>query len=246
MIGVFALVLSLAQAVAIPPMPSAYVTDTAGAMSSGARARIDGELRGYYDATGNRVFVWVGQTTGDTPLEDWTIRAAEKWRPGTKQKDNGAILFVFMRDRKVRIEVGYGLENALTDAQSSRIIRDTILPRMRRGQVDAAIQGGVDQMLVAITPAYAQKIGNAAAENPSGARDAVAILIVLLILFGLFGLVIASLVSRKARNAWYWGGAGGYSGGGWSSHGGGFSGGGGGFSGGFGGGFGGGGASGGW
>lgn len=245
MLHTLALALSLAQTVAIPPMPTTYVTDTAAALSSGTRARIDDRLRTYYDATGNRVFVWIGQTTGDTPLEDWTVRAAEKWRPGTKQKDNGAILFAFMRDRKVRIEVGYGLESVLTDAQASRIIRETIVPKMRAGDADGAIESGVNRMLVTITPSYKEKLGGAEpAQASNGVADAVGLLIVALVLFGLFGLFVAAAFFRAPwrRGIWYWGGGG--PSGGWSS--GGFSGGGGGFSGGFGGGFGGGGASGGW
>jgi uncharacterized protein len=247
MLHMLALIVSIATSIAIPPMPTSYVTDEASALSSGAQQKIERELRSYYDATGNRVFVYIGQTTGDTPLEDWTIHAAEKWRPGTKKKDNGAILFVFMRDHKVRIEVGYGLESSLTDAESSRIIRDAIRPRMRANDVDGAIQGGVDQMLVTITPSYKDRIGHAVpAETTSdsnSAANAIALALIVLVFFGVLGLIFyLSAKSGRRGGAWYWGG----SGAGWSSGGGSWGGGGGGFSGGFGGGFGGGGASGGW
>jgi uncharacterized protein len=244
--------LVLAAAVAVPPVPADYVTDNAHALSASAAASIRQELRSYYDATGNRILVYVDQTTGDTPLEDWTVDAAEKWKIRAGQdkngKDNAAVLFAFMQDHKVRIEVGYGLEDKLTDADSSRIIRDTIVPKMRAGDVDGAIQGGVDGMVLTITPSFKEKIGHQVAQpaQENDASDMVAFLIIALIFFGILMFLISAMFSRRTRTGWLWGstagGFGGWSGG--SSGGGGFSGGmGGGFSG---AGFGGGGASGSW
>ncbi len=153
--------LVLAAAIAIPPRPKDFVTDNAAALSSGAVSSVSSELKSYYDATGNTVFVWIGQSTGDQPLEEWTVDAATKWKIGSKGKDNGAVLFLFMKDRKIRIEVGYGLEGSLPDASASEIVRNTIAPKMRAGDVDGAVQSGVDAMLVTITPSYAQKLGRA-------------------------------------------------------------------------------------
>lgn len=237
--------LVLAAAIAVPARPSDYVTDNAGALGAATAQSLRTELRSYEQSTGHHVIVWIGQSTGDVPLEDWTIHAAEQWKVGRKGADDGAILFLFMRDRKVRIEVGYGLESVLPDASASMIIRDTIVPKMRAGNVDGAVQSGVDRMLVTITPSYVSKIGRTVEQPESGTPrgDAAALAIILLIFFGMIGLLVFSLISRKWRNIWYGsGGSGsGWSGGGWSGGGGG-----GGFSGSFGGGFGGGGASGGW
>jgi uncharacterized protein len=246
--------LALAAAVAIPPVPSDYVTDNAHVLGTNAADSIRRELQSYYDASGNRIIVYIAQTTGDTPLEDWTVDAAEKWKiragKNTSAKDNAAVLFAFMQDRKVRIEVGYGLEPALTDADSSRIIRESIVPKMRAGDVDGAIQAGVDRMVLTITPSFKEKIGHQVAQSSQGegTSTAVAFLIIGLIFFGILMLLLGSMFNRRSRSAWYWGaGAGSGWGGGWSSGGGGggFSGGGigGGFSG---AGFGGGGASGSW
>ncbi|HKU67521.1 MAG TPA: TPM domain-containing protein [Candidatus Baltobacteraceae bacterium] len=245
--------LALAAAVAVPPVPADYVTDKAHALSAGAADSIRRELRSYYDATGNRIIVYLAETTGDTPLEDWTVDAAEKWKIRTGKdksaKDNAAVLFAFMQDRKVRIEVGYGLEPSLTDADSSRIIQETIVPKMRTGDVDGAIQSGVDRMVLTITPLFKEKIGHEVAQPSAddGTSTAIAFLIIALIFIALLVLFVGSLFNRRWRSAWYWGaGTGGWGGGGWSSGGGGgFSGGGigGGFSG---AGFGGGGASGSW
>jgi len=232
--------LVLAAAVAIPPRPSDYVTDNAAALSTNAAQQIRTELQTYEQSTKHHVIVWIGQSTGDTPLEDWTIRAAEQWKVGRKGVDDGAILFIFMRDRKVRIEVGYGLESALTDAQAGEIIRNTIVPKMRAGNIDGAVQGGVDAMLLTITPSFAAQIQHPLSASSESSNSSVSPVFAFVLITFILILVLISIrsVQRKGRRgAWYWGG---YSGGGWSGGGGG------GFSGSFGGGFGGGGASGGW
>lgn len=242
--ALFALLFML---VAIPPTPHAYVTDNVHALSPQANAQITRELTEYEQSTGHRVIVWIGDTTGDTSLEDWTIRAAEQWKIFKKKgRDDGAILFVFMKDHKVRIEVGYGLESTLTDAASSGIIRHAIVPKMRSGDVDGAIRDGIDRMLLTITPSYAGKIDHPVtnAGTPDRLSDVIAFLILLGIFIGAFIVIGAATSKRRGRKGWISGS--GYSP--WIGSFGGFSGGssGGGFGGGFSGGFGGGGASGGW
>lgn len=238
--------LLLAAALTAPPRPTEYVTDNANALSASTVANLDSELQTYEGATGHRVIVWIGQTTGDVPLENWTIKAAETWKIGRKGKDDGVVLFLFMADHKARIEVGYGLEPVLTDAQSFRIINDTIRPKMRAADPDGAVQDGVDQILLTITPSFKDKIEHAvtspsdnSGELPGGAIGSIILFILIL------GLLIFLARMRRGRGGagmWILGSA---LGGGWGgSGGGGFGGGLGG--GGFGGGFGGGGASGGW
>ena len=139
----------------VPPTPDRYVTDNANALSSDASSSIENELKAYEHATGHQVIVWIGDTTGDVPLETWTTDTAHQWRIGRRGKDDGAILFLFMKDHHIRIEVGYGLESSLTDADSSRIINDIIRPKMRAGDTDGAVSAGVAAMLKTITPAYA-------------------------------------------------------------------------------------------
>jgi uncharacterized protein len=139
----------------VPPTPNHYVTDNAGALSSGARAALEGELQAYERSTGHQVIVWIGQTTGNVPLEQWTVEAAHQWKIGRRGHDDGAVLFLFMHDHQVRIEVGYGLEGSLTDADSHRIIDNDIVPKMKSGNVDGAVSGGVAAMLTTITPSYA-------------------------------------------------------------------------------------------
>jgi uncharacterized protein len=138
-----------------PPTPNHYVVDTASALDDATTTAIEAELRAFEKGTGHQVVVYIGQTTGDVPLESYTAQTAHAWRIGRKGKDDGAILFLFMQDRKVRIEVGYGLEGSLTDAAAEGIIRDEIVPRMRSGDVNAAVTAGVAKMLAAIDPTFA-------------------------------------------------------------------------------------------
>lgn len=250
--------------IATPPTPNHYVTDESGALSATARSSLENELRAYEAATGHQVIVWIGKTTGGVPLETWTTQTADRWKIGHRGHDDGAILFLFMDDRKIRIEVGYGLESSLTDAQAHQIIEDDVTPHMRSGNVDAAVSSGVAAMLTTITPAYK---GVTPPPAPPSTTISGAPAIFLIVLFGLFFAFVVFMIvmqivgmirygylvmregSKRAqsdmRRTWFWG-TGGFLGGSSSSFGGdggGF--GGGGFSAG-GGGFGGGGASGGW
>lgn len=238
----------------IPPTPDHYVTDNAGALSEATRSSLENELQAYEQATGHQVIVWIAQSTGDVPLETFTTETADRWKIGRHGKDDGAVLFVFMKDRKVRIEVGYGLEGSLTDADSYRIIQGAILPKMRSGDVDSAVSAGVAGMLTTITPSYKGVEAPKYSTHDSGSLSTfwiwAAILLFVLILhiirtiwYGWLVMSEGGLAAKRDMRRGFWGGAfiGSMSGGG--SGGGGF--GGGGFSAG-GGGFGGGGASGGW
>lgn len=226
----------------VPPVPTHYVTDGGAALGAGERTKLETTLRKYEKATGNQVIVYIGDTTGDVPLEDWTATTADTWKIGQKKLDNGAVLFLFTKDKRVRIEVGYGLESALTDADSKRIIDTQIVPRMKAGDIDDAIGDGVSGMIHTISPSYAipppSHPPEETGDSSSGADDPT---FWFSFIFIAFIFVYAFFFQRGKRGkGGYWSG-GGFLGG---SSGGGF-GGGGGFSAG-GGGFGGGGASGGW
>ena len=248
---IFALI--LAAAMAAPPAPTTFVTDNAHALSADTVKVLEAELRDFQAKTGDQVLLYIDQTTGNEPLETWTVNAAQAWRVGKKGKDNGAVLFVFMHDHKLRIEVGYGLEGALTDAESANIIRTTISPEMKRGDVDGALTDGIAAILTTIEPGFAT--ATAAPQSNAGDDGTGAVVVFLVLALVVAGLIFATVltIARRGKkhgdwlDAWMFGSAagGGYSSS--SSHawggggGGGFSG----FSGG-GGSFGGGGASGGW
>ena len=126
------------------------MTDGAAFLSDGARRSLDAELEDYQRRTGHHLLVWIGRTTDGVPVEDFAVRAFEAWRVGRKGVDDGLVLFVFPEDRKVRIEVGYGLEGQVPDAIASRIIREEIVPRIRAGDRDGAILAGVAGLVGAI------------------------------------------------------------------------------------------------
>ncbi|MBI3616393.1 MAG: TPM domain-containing protein [Candidatus Omnitrophica bacterium] len=138
----------------IPKRPEGYVSDYAKLLSGSARARLEQALRDFEDRTGNQVLVAVFPRLEGNALEDYSIRLAEAWKPGQKGKDNGVILLVFKEDRKVRIEVGYGLEGVLTDALCKGIIENEMVPRFRAGDYDGGIERGVTAILSAAQGEY--------------------------------------------------------------------------------------------
>jgi uncharacterized protein len=214
-----ALVLLIAQAsrahaaeTPIPPSPTRWVTDTASVLTPATRDALDERLAAYNRATGHQVIVWTGTTTGDAPLEDWTIRAFTAWHVGRKKLDDGLALFVFTQDRKARIEVGYGLEGIVTDATASSIIRNQIAPRMKAGDPDGAITAGVSSLLAVIGGEQGAQAGQTP-EPIESSSDTGTFPFWILILF----VIIFIIAVRKARHGGYYTiGSGGWSsGGGW-------------------------------
>ena len=147
-------------------------------------------------------------------LEDYTLRVAEAWKPGLKKSDNGAILFIFVEDHRMRIEVGYGLEGALPDSLAKRITSEQIVPRFRNGDYDGGVLAGVQGILQATRGEYKGTGRTPGGKNQSGN-------FVFLLFFGAF-LLIFIMGRRRGR---VYGGRGAYWGGGWYGGGGGWSGG---------------------
>jgi uncharacterized protein len=231
----------------IPAAPDRYVTDRAGVFSPDRAEALNSRLEQFERETSDQILVWIDRRIleGFT-LEDFTVRAAQKWRVGQKGKDNGVVLFVFVEDHRMRIEVGYGLEGILPDITARRIQEEEILPRFKSGDYAGGIEAGTAAIMAAIKGEY-KGTGSTTAERSgrrgrSGSTDGC---LLALFIFIFFVLPILSRVFRVGRTyggGWWSGG--GWGGGGWGGGGGGgFSGGG--FSGG-GGGFGGGGSSGSW
>jgi uncharacterized protein len=176
-----------AQQVPIPPVPTQWVTDNADFLSSETRTALDQKLETYERTTGHQVIVWIGDTTGDAALEDWTIRTFEKWRVGRKGLDDGTVLFIFAKDRKIRIDVGYGLESVLPDATASEIIRNQITPRLRAGDKDGAVTAGVDSILAALSG----QSQNAQSTSAATSDVVVAVGVVVFFLIIIFILIVS-------------------------------------------------------
>ena len=232
----------------IPPPPDHRINDYAGALSADERTRLEDKLRSRERESSNQIVVALFRSLQGESLEDYSIRLAQAWRVGQKSLDNGVIFLVFVEDRKMRLEVGYGLEPTLTDALSSQILRQVVAPRFREGKLADGIAAGLDAIQQAIAGTY-KAAPQSQAARPRG-WNPVQLMLLLLVVSGIFSIVIPALYgSHIRRQGWTgsrrgWGGPIIFTGGGWGSGGGG--GGGGGDFGGGGGSFGGGGASGDW
>jgi uncharacterized protein len=227
---------------AVPPAPTRFVTDKAGALSPGTAASLEQRLESFEKETSNQFLVYTERVVPEgTTLDEYTVACAQAWKAGQTQRKNGMILFVFPESRKVRLEVGYGLEGAMPDALAIRILDEQVLPRFRSGDYDGGISAGVDAAIAATKGEY-KGTGRTQGRNRAGRLP---FPLFLLLGFLFFFVIIPALLGRGRGYSYInrggWGGGG--FGGGFGGFGGG--GGGGGFSGG-GGSFGGGGASGGW
>jgi len=127
------------------PLLKERVTDLAGVLTAEQISVLDSKLRDLESTDSTQLAVLIIPSLEGESLEDYSMRVVEAWKLGQKAHDNGALLFVSLRDRKIRIEVGYGLESVLTDARSSQIIRNDISPRFREsdfyGGIDAGLTG---------------------------------------------------------------------------------------------------------
>ena len=248
LIVIVAALAAQALALPVPSAPTQWVTDAGNILSADQQQQLNDKLRAFEQRTGNQFIIYTFPSLEDESLEDFTIRAAEKWKVGNKKYDNGLILFVFVKERKLRIEVGYGLEPVVTDAFSSRVIREFITPEFRKGDYAGGLNAAADALMAQIQhkepPVPPVRQRSAGGQTQVGGSIAGLIFFIIVLIF------IASLVtrSRPGCSGCFWpllfmGAGRTFGGGGWGGGrgGGGF----GGFSGG-GGGFGGGGASGGW
>jgi uncharacterized protein len=146
--------------VAVPPL-SGRVVDQTGTLSSDDIASLTQKLKGLELRKGSQIAVLIVPTTEPEAIEQYSIRVAEAWKIGRKKIDDGALLVIAKDDRKLRIEVGYGLEGALNDATAKRIIDEIITPKFKSGDFAGGISAGIDRMIGVIDgeplPAPAQR-----------------------------------------------------------------------------------------
>lgn len=138
---------SMAQEFQPVPALNTRVTDLTGTLSAADSARIEANLAAFENAKGAQVAVLIVGTTQPEEIEQYGIRVVEQWKLGRGKVDDGALLLVAKDDRRLRIEVGYGLEGVLTDANSRRIIDEIITPRFRAGDFAGGIEQGTQQMM---------------------------------------------------------------------------------------------------
>jgi uncharacterized protein len=128
-----------ALALEVPPAGQ-RVLDRAGLLSPATVADLERELASYETRTGHQLAVLVIPSLEDEALEDYSLRVAEAWKLGSAQRDDGLLLLIAVGDRRARIEVGHGLEGAVTDAFSARLIRDTLGPALAAGRADDGVR----------------------------------------------------------------------------------------------------------
>ncbi len=194
LLPVFALcwgVVAVAQ-VPVPPMGS-RVTDQTGTLTDQQKSALERTLRAFEARKGSQVAVLIVPSTAPETIEQYALRVAEQWKPGRKNVDDGALLVVAKDDRTLRIEVGYGLEGALTDADSKRIISEIIVPRFRQGDFYGGIAAGVDRILRVID---GEPLPKPEERRPVGMRGIGSLLPVMMILALVAGGVLHTVLGR--------------------------------------------------
>jgi uncharacterized protein len=208
----------------IPPKPDRYFNDYAGVVSKSAAQRFNEELAQFERETSDQVVVAIfPKMQSDSDIADYTQRVAQAWGVGQKERRNGVVLFVFVQDRKMFIQVGYGLEGALPDITAFDITEYKMKPRFRNGDYEGGIAIGIDSIFKAIRGEY-KGSGNTVAERNRRGGGAPSFLFFIIFFVAL--IVISRIMrrlggygysSRRGGPIFFPGGGGG----GWSSGGGG-------------------------
>jgi uncharacterized protein len=195
LVGTLWLVTAAVAAEVIPAAPPDHFNDYASLVNRQVAARLENTLTEFERTTSNQILVVIyPHMESDSSIEDYTVRVAQSWRVGQKGKKNGAVLFIFSQDRKLYIQVGYGLEGALPDARCKQIIENEITPHFRAGDFSGGVAAGVDAMIAAARGEYTGSGRLVADQNGSSSRGPGAGMIFAAILVI---IVISSLRRRR-------------------------------------------------
>lgn len=219
------------------PQLTGRVVDDAGILSSDTQQRLTALLAEHEQQTGNQVVVVTLKSLEGTSIEDYGYQLGRAWGIGKKGKDNGVLVIVAPNEHKTRIEVGYGLEGTLTDAQSALIIQDVMLPFFRKGDYDSGVLAGTVDVLRALggKPSNIESIPQPPEQEQSQHGGGIPIIFIIIVLWVVFGRFFWPLLflGGIGRGGWGggfggggFGGSGGFGGGGFSGGGGSFGGGG--------------------
>ena len=218
----------------MPPAPTARLNDYANLLTAAERARLEALLIDRERATGTQMAIAVFRSLEGENLEDVASQLFQKWRLGQKSLDNGVLLVVFVEDRKLRLEVGYGLEAALPDAEAAQIIRGAIAPRFREQRYAAGLEAAViavyERIKPGSTPAELQRRIDSSRQRGASGPNLYMLLLLAFVALTVGGLAWEASHQRgytagrrgwtSSGGGWYgggWGGGGGYSGGGGAS-----------------------------
>ena len=203
--------------VAVPPL-SGRVVDQTGTLSVSEISALTDRLKDLETRKGSQLAVLIVPTTAPETIEQFSIRVAEAWKIGRKKIDDGAILVVAKNDRKLRIEVGYGLEGALTDVTARRIIDENIVPKFRNGDFAGGISVGVEWIIAVIDgeklPAPISRLQNPSRQSNNNKSSPgqlkvdpfglIVLILVAVTLCSLMGRIIGAIISGGIAAALTW------------------------------------------
>jgi uncharacterized protein len=194
--------------VAVPQL-AARVTDLTGTLSGEAVTRIEAKLAAFEAKKGSQIAVLIVPTTQPEEIEQYGIRVGDQWKVGRKGVEDGAILLVAKNDRRVRIEVGRGLEGALPDAIANRIITDTITPRFKLGDYDGGVEAGIDRIVSVVNGEPLPEPDKKWERRGGGLGNALPLLFVVVfvaagVLRSLFGRLFGSLATGGLAGVIAW------------------------------------------
>ncbi|NTW14254.1 MAG: methanol dehydrogenase [Candidatus Moranbacteria bacterium] len=177
------------------PKLTGYVNDTAGMMSPEQARQLSRDLELDERASSNQIFVLTIPTLAGEDIKQYSVKVFEAWKPGMKGRDNGVLILVAKQERKVRIEVGYGLEGKLTDLTAGRIIREEMAPKLKTGDTFGGLSDGIDKIHLAVNGQYkgdgtSAVDGNTAKSSgkiPGNAIIAIGAIIVAIFVVGIAG-----------------------------------------------------------
>ena len=182
---IFANHLSVVAQKSLPELWGLHVHDEAKVLSQQTVDHLENQLKVYEDSTSNQIAILIIASLAGEPIEEYSLRVAEKWKLGQKEKDNGALLLIAVDDHKMRIETGYGLEGVLTDALCSRIIRNELAPSFRENDYDAGVTAGINAIIAAIGGEYTAEDTDEQAMQDLGWKER---LLIGMFIFGILGV----------------------------------------------------------
>ncbi len=172
------------------PVPKGFVNDFAGVLDQDAKARLEERLTAYERGTSNEIAIAIFSSLAGRPIENFAVSLFEEWKVGKRDKNNGILIVAAIQDRKVRIEVGYGLEGKVPDAQAGRIIREAIAPRFREGKFAEGLEAAVSELINLTGGSPVAGARPPATARPSGSPLSLIPLFVGIVAFALFFAVI--------------------------------------------------------
>jgi len=189
----------LAAGAATPafPKPTGYVNDLAHLLDPSARAALERRLAEYDRATGNQIAVAIFPDLGGVPINEFAVRVEEAWKVGRRGKDNGVLLLVGVRERQVRIEVGYGLEGRVTDSDAGMIIRNVIAPAFRAGRYGEGVDAAVGELIRLSGGGGPPSTGVRVPRAAGGGRAAGAMGWLPIVLFLVFVVLLPTVAARS-------------------------------------------------